>query len=239
MGYGSGHHAIFPSLTWQCNPQAEKVAGSLPPGGIGLDLGAGGRRIYPDIKTVDFIDSGDTDLIADVTRVPLPDSSVDLIIATGLLEHVKNEHDLLSECSRLLRPGGRIHIELPFLQQFHADPIDMRRYTIDGLKELVGRYGFDVEAADFHIGPSLTIATLNAHYAAMLFEDFGIVGKIVSNGVFLVMSVIGWPLKFLDRYVRTKKRAYQLAFGIFVTARRKTTTAPGGNRIGISAGERL
>jgi SAM-dependent methyltransferase len=38
--------------------------------------------------------------------IPLPDSSVDLIVANAVLEHVADPRRLVSEVRRLLRPGG-------------------------------------------------------------------------------------------------------------------------------------
>ena len=37
---------------------------------------------------------------------------------------------------RVLKPGGYIYSEVPFLQGFHADPDDYQRYTLQGLKIL-------------------------------------------------------------------------------------------------------
>ncbi len=220
MGYGSGLSKIFPDLTYQCSPQIEKVVSVMPVNAVMLDLGAGGRRIHPAIKTVDRVDAGNTDYICDITEVPLPDGSVDLIVATGLLEHVENEHHFMRECARLVKSGGTLHIEVPFLQQYHDDPIDMRRYTVSGLKEFVERYGFETTSSDFHIGPSVTIVTLNAYYASLLFDGDNIVAKILSNGAFLVASILGYPFKFLDKFLKNKKNAHRLAFGVYITAKR-------------------
>lgn len=221
MGYGSGLARIFPNLTYQCSPQVEKVVAAAAPGAMMLDLGAGGRRLHPDMKTVDFVDSGATDYVADVCAVPLEDAEVDLIVATGLLEHVQNEHDFLSECKRLVKPGGKLHIEVPFLQQYHDDPIDMRRYTQSGLEEFVQRYGFEVDQSGFHIGPSVTVATLNAYWASFLFPGNNPVSKVLSNGAFFLVSLMGYPMKFLDKWVMRNEQAHRLAFGVYVTATRK------------------
>lgn len=54
---------------------------------------------------------------------------MDLVIATGVLEHVEDGAKLIAEISRIVEPGGMTDIEMPFLQQYHDDPIDCRRYT--------------------------------------------------------------------------------------------------------------
>ena len=145
MSYGSGLPRGIPRLTWQYSRQVEKVVvryGSPP--SVVVDLGAGGRRLAPHVHTVDFAALPGTDIIADVCATPFDDRTVDLVIATGLLEHVLDERKLLDECRRILKPGGVLHVELPFLQQYHDDPIDCRRYTVPGLARLLEQHGFQV-----------------------------------------------------------------------------------------------
>lgn len=221
MGYGNGLPSFLIGLTWQCSPQVETVVAGLVPAAKALDMGAGGRRLSKQIKTVDFVDTGDTDYICDVCSVPLPDSSIDLIIATGLIEHLEDSDRFFEECDRLLKPGGKIHIEVPFLQQYHDDPIDVRRYTVSGLSTYLAKYRFEEVGSGFHIGPSVTLATLNAYYAALLFEGESWLAKFCSNAAFLVTSIIWKPFTYLDRFLKHKKSAHRLAFGVYCTAVKK------------------
>jgi predicted SAM-dependent methyltransferase len=133
MGYGKGVAAIVPTLTWQVRPQVEKLVRQLPAEARIIDLGAGGRRLAPNVTTVDFDAKVHSDLCADVTKTPFADGFFDLVMASGVLEHVADDEALMREMVRLARPGGLVHIELPFLQQYHDDPIDCRRLTEPGL----------------------------------------------------------------------------------------------------------
>ncbi|MBF0165869.1 MAG: class I SAM-dependent methyltransferase [Magnetococcales bacterium] len=218
MGYGKGVPLIFPGLTYQCNPKAEGFVKGFPADARLLDLGAGGRRIAGNVITIDFVRHAQTDLIADVCRVPLADHSVDGIIATGLFEHVENDIELIVEIHRLLKKNGKVHIEVPFMQQYHEDPIDYRRYTIPGLEQFVRRHGFQVIDSGFHIGPTVTWLTISSYYFGMLFEGKTILAKILSNAIFMLVSLVGYPLKHLDKFLHHKKSAHRLAFGVYCTA---------------------
>jgi SAM-dependent methyltransferase len=222
MPWGKTNYQRFiPSLTWQCEPQIERVLSELKsPDARVVDLGAGGRRVSPRAICVDFLPLSSTDLVADVQRLPLRDGSVDLVIATGLFEHVVDERALMEEIHRVLRPGGVAHIEMPFLQQYHDDPIDCRRMTVSGLELAMHRSGFQTQRSGVHIGPSVTIATLLSYYAALLCEGRHVVFKALSTLVFAVVSVILWPLKFLDRFLAGKPSAHRLAFGVYFTGRK-------------------
>ena len=211
---------FFPTLTWQSDPQVETVLGQAPANARILDLGAGGRRIAPRVICVDFVPFPHTALVADVQRLPVRDGCVDLIFATGLLEHVEDEKAVLAEMARVLRPGGLAHVELPFLQQYHEDPIDCRRLTVDGLRREMKQVGLSAVKAGFHIGPTVTVLTLLAYYGALLFEGRSRLARAVSTGVFFLLSALFFPFKFLDRLLLRKRSAHRLAFGVFCTARK-------------------
>lgn len=46
-------------------------------------------------------------------KLPLPDSSIDLIVCHTVLEHVRDPQQVIAEMFRVLRPGGVVHLELP------------------------------------------------------------------------------------------------------------------------------
>ena len=211
---------FFPPLTWQSDPQVASVLARVPPGARVLDLGSGGRRVSSGAVCVDFIPFTGTDLVADVQRLPVRDGIADLVLATGLIEHVEDDRAVLREVARVVRPGGYVHIELPFLQQYHEDPIDCRRFTVDGLERELRRVGLEPVKSGSHIGPTVTMITLTAYYASLWFEGRSRAAKVVSTGVFLTCSVVFWPLKFLDSLLIRKKSAHRLAFGVFCTARK-------------------
>lgn len=43
-------------------------------------------------------------------KLPLPDSSVDVVTMNSVLHHIPNTKNILSECARVLRPGGMLMI---------------------------------------------------------------------------------------------------------------------------------
>lgn len=75
--------------------------------------------------------------------LPLGDGSVDAVLSTQVLEHVKDPGLYLAECRRVLRPRGRLLLSTPGFWMWHG-PGDWRRWTHEGLI-------YDVESAGFRV----------------------------------------------------------------------------------------
>jgi SAM-dependent methyltransferase len=74
-------------------------------------------------------------------RIPLPDSSVDTIIASQVLEHVVRRRRLLTEIRRVLRPGGQAFV---FVPDNCLGPIDepehVMKYSAESLRKFLRAY---------------------------------------------------------------------------------------------------
>ena len=60
-------------------------------------------------------------LIGDVTRLPLPDSSVDVVVSFETIEHLENPNTFISECRRVLTSNGTLIISTPDLKVRRPD----------------------------------------------------------------------------------------------------------------------
>ena len=83
------------------------------------------------------------DILADITSLPLPDSSANIALMCETLEHVQDPIKALKEANRILMPGGILIGSVPFLYPVHADPSDYRRWTADGLELALSETGFE------------------------------------------------------------------------------------------------
>lgn len=73
--------------------------------------------------------------------VPLPDAQFDVILSTQVLEHVADPALYLSECHRLLKPGGTLVITTHGIMFYHPDPVDYWRWTSAGLGRILTSAG--------------------------------------------------------------------------------------------------
>lgn len=115
---------------------AQPYRGLLPEAAqyIGLDTADALEHFgyaMPDVRTISSDGSW-----------PLEDGGADLVLATETLEHVPDSAAFLAEAMRVLRPGGRLVMTVPFAARWHYIPHDYWRFTPASLKMLLEGAGF-------------------------------------------------------------------------------------------------
>ena len=119
---------------------------AVDPGSRILDVGAGELKNKEHCKHLDYVsqdfceyqgsesgapseglqrDTWDTsriDVVSDITSIPLPECSVDVILCSEVLEHIPEPAKALDEFARLIKPGGLIIITAPFSSLVHMAP---------------------------------------------------------------------------------------------------------------------
>lgn len=73
----------------------------------------------------------------DGNKFPYADSAFDVALCNQVLEHVFNPNVFLSEINRVLKPGGRLIMTVPFVWDEHEQPHDYARYSSYGLRFLL------------------------------------------------------------------------------------------------------
>jgi len=106
-----------------------------------VHIGGGPRRNHPREINVNCRSMEGVDVVGDAHDLPFADQSVDVIISNAVLEHVRDAEAAIGEIRRVLKPGGFVYIEVPFIQHHHTHDIngvsfgDYRRYTRQGLAQ--------------------------------------------------------------------------------------------------------
>ena len=67
------------------------------------------------------------DAYADAARLPVADGSVTAVAMFEVLEHVREPTAAVREAARVLAPGGRLVVTMPFLYPVHDAPYDFQR----------------------------------------------------------------------------------------------------------------
>jgi SAM-dependent methyltransferase len=84
------------------------------------------------------------DIFADAGNIPVSDCMADVVLLLEVLEHLPDDRKALHEIHRVLKPGGKLYLSVPFIYPVHDAPTDYRRYTMFGLESLLENCGFKV-----------------------------------------------------------------------------------------------
>lgn len=95
-------------------------------------------------RILDYVDTYNPDIVGNIEDLPLGDNSEEAILCIAVLEHVENPIRATAELYRVLAPGGRCFVYVPFLYYYHAEEGyygDYWRYTKDTLALLFKQFG--------------------------------------------------------------------------------------------------
>lgn len=106
----------------------------------GGEMGFGLEDLYasPDVDVLafDIYVSPLTQFVADAHHIPLASESVDAVVVQAVLEHVLEPWTVVEEIHRVLRRGGVVYSDVPFLYPVHEGPYDFMRFTDSGHRAL-------------------------------------------------------------------------------------------------------
>lgn len=139
--------AVFPEIDTDLGEWKSLLKGKV------LNAGAGwrdiSRLVEGELINQDIIWPGDErtniQIYSPLHQIPVESNYFDAILCIAVPEHVENPEEVVPELCRVLKPGGHLILEVPFLQPEHKVPTDYQRYTKDGLVRLVSHHGFSVE----------------------------------------------------------------------------------------------
>lgn len=184
-----------------------------------LDLGGDTRSSYRKLfqgsftlAIVNIDPQTHPDVVADLEKpLPISDASYDGVLLINVLEHIFEYRTLLAECRRVLRPGGKLVIVVPYLFPYHPSPDDYYRYSASTLKKLLTDFS---HVSVTPLGTGVTSARW------VLFERL-LPGKLQrAVGVVVHPLVRGLDISFtaLARALKKRYDPSEYALGFVVTA---------------------
>ncbi|HLF24908.1 MAG TPA: class I SAM-dependent methyltransferase [Anaerolineae bacterium] len=162
---------------------------------------------------VDLDIRNEPDLVTDIARMPFASESLDLVRAFSVFEHTYNYRAILDDLFRVLRPGGSLFIQTPFLLEFHGYPSDYFRYTHIAWRRILEEVGLKVVDCDIEYGQGFftNVAKLLEH-GSFSFAGTGARWYWL-RFMLRLSSKVAWSLRRFDKHYRGSMYASVLILG--------------------------
>jgi len=184
------------------------------------------RMIYSDIDT-----RADVDLFCDAHNLPFFDESFDAVITTAVMEHVLYPEQVAAEIARVLKIGGLLYSELPFMQQVHEGAYDFTRYTLSGHRRLFNQFR-EIEVG-LVAGPATALVWSIENFILAFF------GERRARNVMKALTRVafGW-IKYFDHLLKDRPQAMDGASCTFFFGRKSDTPVSDAEIIRAYVGEK-
>lgn len=201
----------------QIREAVHRLLDQIGTGGRGLDVGAGSGRLHPALITVDLMPGPTIDVCASAERLPFPDGIFDLVVSQELIEHVRDPFRAMQEMRRVLKKGGAVYCQVPFIIGYHPGPTDFWRFTREGIRELVEKADLECHELAIAVGAGTGFYRIAVEFLAVFASRFAASLYLPTKGAF---ALILYPLKWLDSFLSKSPQADRIPGGYLIIARR-------------------
>lgn len=124
-----------------------------------LDVGSGRGDFSQlvqqrDSLSLDIYPYPEVDIVCNLTHVnPFRENSFDAIVLMNVLEHVFDTQIFLNALVKILKPGGKLFVAVPFLLKVHQAPFDFVRFTEFSLQRLGEERGLVIDSLEGYYDP--------------------------------------------------------------------------------------
>lgn len=173
----------------------------------GGSVGHGTEDLYhqDDVELIgiDIYASDNTTLVADAHSIPIVSGAIDAVWIQAVLEHVLEPWRVVEEIRRVLKPGGLIFADTPFLWPIHEAAYDFTRYSNSGHRWLFK--GFSHLSSGYSSGAGVTLLLAIRYCLAAVFRS-----SFIAT---LAVVPVFW-IRFLDR-IGSRRGNLTSAAGVF------------------------
>lgn len=165
------------------------------------------------LTTINLTLGPHVDLVADSHDLPFRDGTLDGAVAHAVVDHVIDVQRSMSEIHRVLKPGGLIYVEAPFMQPVHLGRHDFLRFTLLGVRRLMRDY----ELIDQGIGcgPGMALGMAYASFIQSFFRR-----EMPRRAAFQFARLTAFWLKYFDRYLSRTPGGMDAMAGSYFLGRR-------------------
>jgi SAM-dependent methyltransferase len=203
--------APLPYFWHEQDKKIESIIQKLGSHATYLNVGSKASRLIEGIINLDIDTFQNVTVVGDAHALPFINDSIDCVFIMQVIEHLQNPFLAIKEIFRVLKNGGYVFAQVPFLEGYHTYPSDYQRFSRTGVEVLFSEFE-EVEQC-VAAGPGSTLSWVIREFIAVLFP--------FSNNRYvysIIREITGWltfPFKYLDIIMSRKKYASKIANSFF------------------------
>ncbi len=157
------------------------------------------------------------DQVCDALNLPFKAGSFDTYASFETLEHIDYPEKFFSEASRVLRPGGKMLVSVPFMYREHSEGTgyDYHRFTISCLKKLCKDNGMKATRVFTYSYFGTAMAAFTNQYVVRKIAEGNLLVKLIffiaSPFVFITTNIVGFIIDSLDHDERFASHYHLIA----------------------------
>ena len=156
-----------------------------------------------------------TKMVCDALDIPFADETFDGVTIQSVLGQVVDPYRCVDEIHRVLKPGGLVYADNPFMQRVCGAQYDFTRFTYLGNRRLF-RW-FDEVSSGVTWGPAMALAWSYEYFVLSLLHS----AWSKAAAIVFVRLTSFW-LKYLDYYLAKQPGALDAASGFFFLGEKST-----------------
>lgn len=155
-----------------------------------LNAGSSSLRYGANCVNVDIQTKPNVDVVCDIHSLPESLGLFDAVICNATLQYCHSPNQVAGEFYRVLKPGGYLFIDSPWIQPFYSDTPDKFRFSQDALKIIFS--DFEIVKVDSSIRSGSAFAMLGVRITQNLTSN-----KYINYGLSKIVMIILSPFKWI------------------------------------------
>jgi SAM-dependent methyltransferase len=173
--------------------------------------------LHPALINLDLVPGPTVRVCASAELLPFPDAVFDLVLSQEVLEHVRDPFQAVREMKRVLKDGGILYLQVPFIIGYHPGPTDFWRFTKEGICEMVQQAGLTCRDLKMAVGPGTGFYRIVVEFTAL---SVARLWAVFYSPVKAISALLFYPLKWLDPFLEGSPQADRIPGGYLVIASR-------------------
>jgi len=196
--------------------KSEKPLVLIIGGGV---TGEGMKKYLQDNQDIEFINTDVSftpliQVVCDGHDLPFKKQLFDGVIIQAVLEHVVDPYCCVEEIFNVLKEGGIVYAETPFMQQVHGGAYDFTRFTWLGHRRIFRK--FEEIQSGTCCGPGMALAWSWDYFLKSFSSN-----KKIQSFFHLFSIITSFYLKFFDSYLKKKPNTIDAASGVYFMGYKK------------------